>query len=328
MFCLRGLATTTIFALALGGAACSDSDDGADPKEDSAVVLSDGGTVATSLTCEGDCIDYVFNNLMLPVTGPQVTEFGMDFSDDGIVDNALGSIISILGQVSSSMDVQPTVDESVWGGSALVLLRVKASDLTNQASIAAQAWLGESVECCTDPTDLVACKAEADAGCFKGDYSYTPIPESAALFNGAIANGTLELGPGSLQIKLPLAGDTPLDLKLKAVRIKAKITADGLMEGVLAGVIDKNDLDNTVMPSLAEMLDGMLTTGTAEAQETIKGLFDINPTDGKITTEELQSNEMISTFLSGDVDVDNDGVAELSLGIGFTGVKAVIADAQ
>lgn len=328
----KGLTYLAILAMTLGSVACSDDD--TTPKPDGSVPIVDGNTPTpdqgappTGLTCEGDCTDYVFNRLLLPTTTIEAADYAVDFDNDGTPDNALGNIISMLGMVSTTMDVQPTVDESVWQGSALVLLRLKAADMTNQTDAVGQAWLAASTECCTDLTTPETCKAQADTSCFKGDYSFTPDSSSPsdALFGGGITGGALNLGPGTLQIKLPIAGDTPLNLNLKAVQLKATVTADGLTEGVLAGVIDKNDLDNGVIPSLVDLLNGMLITGSPDAIATIKELFDADG-DNTITEEELKTNDLIEAFLAGDVDVDNDGVPELSLGIGFSAVKAVIAD--
>jgi hypothetical protein len=61
----------------------------------------------------------------------------------------------------------------------------------------------------------------------------------------------------------------------------------------------------------------------ASSKAMIKALFDTN-NDGTITAAELMSNALITTFMAGDVDVDKDGVKELSLGLGFTAVGATI----
>jgi len=73
------------------------------------------------------------------------------------------------------------------------------------------------------------------------------------------------------------------------------------------------------------MLDGQLKDPATDPQ--VKGilqtLFDANG-DGTISPSEVANSSIIKTFLGGDVDVDNDGVKELSLGLGFEVATAVI----
>ena len=64
-------------------------------------------------------------------------------------------------------------------------------------------------------------------------------------------------------------------------------------------------------------------TADQKTKDLLKTLFDTNK-DGTITATEVATNGLIKTFLDGDVDVDNDGIKELSLGLGFSTVAAKI----
>ena len=80
-----------------------------------------------------------------------------------------------------------------------------------------------------------------------------------------------------------------------------------------------------MIPALATLIDGIVkdpnTTVTTRTQ--LLNLFDAN-NDGTITTAEVSGNSLIQTFLAGDVDVNNDGNLDLSLGVGFSAISATI----
>lgn len=94
---------------------------------------------------------------------------------------------------------------------------------------------------------------------------------------------------------------------------------------VLAGAIETAELQNNVIPAMAALLNQVLQDPTTSqpVKDTILTLFDANQ-DGVITVAEVMDNSIIKTFLDGDVDVDNDGMNELSMGLGFKAVGAVI----
>jgi hypothetical protein len=338
----RRSSVLSFFAVAVLVAACSD-DSGTTPQDsgpaaDKSIIDSnqqnkDGSAQKDSgqtnpVECTGDCNEYVFSRIFLPSTTADATKYAYDFNGDGTKDNALGSIIAGLAAAAGgSFDVQGAIDEAVWEGSTLILLRLKAADLQNQSSVAAQAWLGEKQTCCSNPDNLAACKTEALAGCFSGTNSFKPAADSPtdALFGGSISSGEVTLGPGKLILKLPISASGALDLDLQSVRIIAKVNANGMTEGVLAGTITKKNLDDKVIPSLANLLDALIKdpAGDPAVKAQLVQLFDNNPKDGTITQAELAGNALIQTFLAGDVDTDGDGELELSLGIGF---EAVIGD--
>ncbi len=92
-----------------------------------------------------------------------------------------------------------------------------------------------------------------------------------------------------------------------------------------APAIPPAEVSGVLVPAIASMLDRRLkdTTTPSATRATIQAIFDANK-DGTLSDSEAASNPLIKTFLAGDVDVDSDGVEELSLGLGFTAVGAVI----
>lgn len=324
----KGLLFVSAIALAFGSAGCSDDSgtkaDGG--KKDGPIVKADMGPKPTIDCATNDCKDYVFSRILLPTTPQEAQAYGVDFNGDSVEDNALGAIISALASVSTDFAIQPTIDETVYSGATILLLQVQASDLTNQASVAAQAFIGKKMNCCPgNETDPVACKAASLAGCFSGTgiFEKDPAGPTDAILAGKIASGNLTLGPATVRIQIPLSATGTIDVNLQQAQIKGKINADGIMSGVLAGVVEKTELDNNIIPAVATLLqDALANPAVSEAaKKQMRDLFDTN-SDGSITKEEVAGNELIKTFLAGDVDVNNDGKPELSLGIGFEAVKA------
>lgn len=311
--------------------ACSD-DSGETPKDGGngdKSVLPDQGPLPTKLTCNNDCYDFVFDGLTFP-DSTTASKIGHDYDNDGAIDNALGSILGALSGVATTLDLQKSIDEGMYAGSTIILLRTQAKDKVTDPGTMAQAWVGASQTCCPDKTDPVACKAAAKAGCFSGSHAFWPEtnpPQKDALFNGSLSGGKFVYGPSAMTINLPMTSQGTLSLNLKQVFIKGKLSADGktITDGVLAGAITKSDLDNSLIPTVTKMLNNTLTDPKTDktTKDTILQLFDADK-DTKVTDQEVKDNSLIKMFLAGDVDIDGDKVKELSLGIAFTAISSTI----
>ena len=280
----------------------------------------------TTILCNGDCRDLVVSRLVLPTAATSAT-LGLDLDGDGKVDNALGSILGTLATVSPSTNTQHQLDESVFGGSVLLLLRIQASDFVNTSQAVAQVWRGAGESCCTNPDDLPQCKAQALADCFGGSHTFQLhlTSPSSAILGGTISAGAVRLGPSALTLTLQLSGASTLDLALRSVYVMGQLGSSGVSHGVIAGVVPRTEIDGKLIPMMATMLNDTLTDPTASqsTRDTIRNLFDANH-DGLVDLTEVQSNGLVKTLLAGDVDVDHDGSAELSLGLGFEAVAAII----
>ena len=270
--------------------------------------------------------DLVISRLVLP--GPATAaKLGHDYNNDGTIDNALGSILGALTSITGNMDLQQAMDAAVNQGSALVLLRLQATSFDNDPAASARAWLAAPEVCCTVPQSPTQCAAQAKASCFSGTHAFQPDPADpqGSLLGGPILNGKLDFGPGSMKLPLLFAG-SGLTLDLTAARIEGTIVGQTITNGVLSGAVEQAQLKSTLIPTLAKMLDSTVKDPSADpaVKDVIQTLFDSNH-DGGISASEVLNSTIIKTFLGGDVDVDNDGVMELTLGLGFEAVPAVIS---
>lgn len=321
-----------IAALALAVAACSDNGEKNDAGAKDKGVRPDSVPAPSKLTCSGDCKDFVMSRLIFP-DAQTASQIGVDYNDDDTVDNALGSILGALSGVTSSLDLQKSVDEAMNEGSTIMLLRVQAKDFTNATTAASQAWVGLDDKCCTSTSDAKKCATEAKATCFSGSHTFYPDKQASdakAIFGGYINGGQFEFGSmgSTMSLSLPITGQA-LNLNLKGVFIKGTVNSAGtsISKGILAGVVTKSDLDTELLPNIVKMLNETLEDPKTEesTKKTILSMFDDN-NDKKISNSEVTENALIKTFLSGDVDIDGDKKMELSLGVEFEAVSATIDD--
>ena len=280
----------------------------------------------TRLTCNNDCYDLVLDRILMPTTSAEAEKYGLEV--DGKKYNGLGAIISLLAPYTSPGGLQQDVDRAVYQGDTLVLMKLQASDLVNDSKTKAQAWGGSS-SCCTSSKDLAKCKVEAQAKCFSGSAVIQKAggsPENM-VFAGSITGGELSLSSSTMKLEIKLNLSSTLKLTFKQAHLSGKVNAAGITGGVLAGAIPKSDLDSTLVPELAKLLDGVYKDPTTDkkTRDLIKQLADTNG-DGTISSKEMAQNALLANLLAGDVDVDKDGEKELSLGIGLSAVPCVIAE--
>ena len=281
-------------------------------------------------TCNKDCYDYVVDRVLLPLTSLDAQKYALDFK--GKKYNALGNILALLATQAPGMDLQSGMDNAVCSGKTIDLLRIKASSLTTAPAALGHSWVGADAKCCTlssclDPYNTTKCLAAAKTKCFAGTGTFKPDPKypKAMILAGSISNKKLGLGPGKLIVRLTLSTLGSMDLALAGATITGSIDSSGIVSGVMAGAIPQSVLNNSVIPNLAQILDGMLKNPLIDSstKAMLSSLFDTNY-DGTISIAEVKNNALIKTFLSGDVDIDGDGIFELSVGLGFTAVKATI----
>ncbi len=289
-------------------------------------------TLPTKLECDDTCQGFVMSRILFPTSNENPV--GIDFDGDGEIENQLGTLLSTVSGTSPDMNMQEAVDRGIYGGSTVILLKIKAQDMANSASVEAQAWLGENQTCCSDPEKLDACKTESLAGCFNGSHTFCPAADSPTdtFFCGKITNSALALGPSKMLVSLPFSttsGSTNvLTLNLNQVYVQGKVAADGksISDGLLAGVISQEDLEKDLYKTIAKMLDDTIKDPDQDenVKKMVTGLFDTDK-DGTITEEDLKNNPTVQAVIKPDVDTDGDGKADsVSLAVNFEAVGADI----
>ncbi|MFH1130235.1 MAG: hypothetical protein V1754_02805 [Pseudomonadota bacterium] len=324
---------TSVFSLFALGLFVSCGSNGDSPPKDTG-PKNDGGSgtcKTTSIVCSGDCQEYVMDAIMMPPPG-NADACGFDLDNDGNVDNALGGILGAISGVVPDLKLQGALDTAVNSGKTIILFRMQPNGFANENSSKMQGWVGKSEECCTTKEEIETCKTEARAAgaCFGGDYEFEKDPTASdeGVFCGKVSNNAGLWGPAQFTFTMPIVeGSDPLVVKLQQARLRGTFSADGkkMLDGAVGGAITKQDLDTTLIPTVAAMLNKALNDPetSPDAKKQIISLFDEDE-NGEITVAEVKGNDLIGLFLGGDVDIDGDGIKELSLGVCFTAVDAKI----
>ncbi len=295
------------------------STDGPRPQGDSA---KQGDSKPATMGCDGDCKEFVLNQLLLPTDDAEAKRYGVEL--DGQRYNALGSLLVLV----ASMNLQGTISHAINEGNLLLLLRLDAKDLRNQANTNAQLWIAGADKCCAEGLSQAACAAEAQKTCFNGSWVFQKGAQSPddMIFNGSIQSGQLYAGPSSVRFNLQIRKGMSFPLTLKHGFISGKTSDSGVTEGILNGALPQSEIQGSLIPEIAAALDEMIQNPHSDPNTTnmFKSLFDLNH-DGTITKEEVSQSSVTSGLFAGDVDVDKDGEKELSFGIGFKAVPCEIS---
>jgi hypothetical protein len=284
------------------------------------------------MTCASpnECKDFVLNKLIVPMNNTDAQKYAFNFN--GKTYNALGTVLALIAQQVPTLELQASIEGAINAGKTLVLVRLQAKSWTDDPATTGKTWIGASTTCCATPDDKPACATEAATTCFNGAKEFSPAAGSTgAPMAGKITASALSLTATTLVLQLPINSAGTLDLALDSVQVKGTMAAgspDKITNGVLAGAMSVDQVNNKLIPTIADMMTTVLQDPTTKQStiDQIQTLFDTNK-DKKVTKEELQANGVIATILAGDVDLDGDKKADhLSLGIGFEAIKAVIKD--
>jgi hypothetical protein len=320
--------------------ACGGDDDG-----------GGNGTPDASVSVTGEVHEYVLTSLTLPSSG-NASRYAFDV--DGIdtpADNKLGGILAVIPG-----DPQGQVTDSITGGQLVLLSGVQADSLTDDSSASWQVWLGDT----------------GTAPALGGSYTISASsPQNAVLVGSIDDSGTFEGRNGIVPISVPIAAvGPPISVTLYGAAIRAKVTNDEFADtsgtdfARLGGAIKKKDVDDVVVPTIADISDAYMMAdaeGTppgadctcaggertcqegADTAAAVASLFDAD-NDCDVTATEVTA--AIGGFLNPDVDlfkgssdVDTDGSSNnyapgeegeegydsISLGLGIGGVRASFA---
>ena len=284
---------------------------------------------------------YVLDSVKVPSNTNEANQVAVDVDGDGRTENAIGGLLAALIS-AGHLDLQTQVDAQVQAGNVIILADMQATDLTNATGVGLRVYLGDTTNVtpapCTDANDPNTCGQH-----LTGDGMFqiaSDSPQNAVVI-GQNVSGQFTGGPGNITIELALSDAAPLKLSLIGARVKAGVSDSGLSSGILGGAVTVDDVNNNIIPAVADLIAGILVTSGCDANATpccpdgttgasVLSFLDTNG-DCMIPASELQSNQLIqSTLETPDLDLlDADGkfnpnsdmVKEsVSLGVGFTAV--------
>jgi hypothetical protein len=322
--------------LALALAACGGSDD----------TGSNGNGTGPDAAGEpeGENYTYVINELRIPTSASEANQLGLDLDGDGETNNALGILLSALGNVVGDIDLQATLNAQFDDGTIIVLAELKATSLADASNAAMWVYLGDNPS--TEP-----CVAEDDCGYhFDGSTSFDLAANSPtdARVDGTITGGSFSGGPGTVSLQLALVDDIPpLNIDLVGARVEIEsVSETGLASGRLGGGITLAQIEDELIPAIAAGLTALLEAeceGAGEepqpcgcpedsAAEIVQTTFDTDDSCD-VSAEELLENNTVAALIQADVDLldengnfnptpNSDNPDSMSLGVGFTAVGA------
>ena len=296
---------------------------------------------------------YVANALLVPMTR---SDYSIDLNGDGKLDNQLGNIIGALS--AQNLNTQDGVDKSIASGGVVLLLTQTSADPSYMADDASGVTVnvGNTITAPAMPDfsgqGTFTVNGGVGAANFAGRISNGTYSSNSPVTTTHPVNATLQL---------PLvAGADPVTLSIIGAHITFRVAAGKIMNGQLHGAIKNSDVQGKIVPGVAKLLDGRVVADpTTSTNKQILMIFDnggeadttgacngvcANPAgdptgacakkgDGRVSICEVATNSIIKNVLNPDVQMfdaagnyhpnaANDMKDSLSLGVGFTAVKA------
>jgi hypothetical protein len=305
-----------------------------------------GSSVSECVNATGtNKAQYAINALQLPTNNK---EHAKDLNGDNRPDNQLGAIIGVL--LSYFPDLSGTVNKTIADGTLVMLADALSTDATFQSDpcSASNIYLGQK-------------KMNPDftgSGTFAVDTSVPPGAFKGSITAGTFRsnNPVTATVPATYSLSLTLIpGAPPLSLQLTGAYAQYTRDASGaLMAGQINGAIRNDTVQTQIIPAVAVLLSGQIAMDpTGSGSMTILSIFDTGGAadpacaagtcknadgtcavkgDNKIDVCEVATNPVIVNVLAPDVQLfngttyapskDNKVKDSLSLGLGFTAVKA------
>jgi hypothetical protein len=262
---------------------------------------------------------FVTDKLLLPATREQTQAFALNVDNDSQQnpDNKFGELLTLLTSTVPGLELQSTLDEAVDTGQLVSLHMVKTDDFLDDPSVSWSVFLGQR---------------SLSVPSFDGSDQF--ILDSATPLNtpiiGSLTNGRFIGGPGAAQVRMVLLGQQ-IEVDLIGVRLEADFSADGCVDGKLAGGVTVEEFRSRLLPAIAVGLNQIINENNTAATPLLRA-FDSDK-DGAVTAMELEKNPILMIAVSPDLDLldssdkfnpGQDGVKDsYSIGLGFTCVPAV-----
>lgn len=308
-----------------------------------------GDTAATTCgkdSAKGTAVKYVTSDVALPTSA---TPFSIDIDGNGKVENQLGKIT---GVIAAMFDLAGPVTKAVKDGDLLIGMTLTAENLTDAcAGVSASLLKKPAAMPKLDGTDtLMVDTGQMTANLFGG---IGPAGGAAAgSLSTVLPPKQTADNVQKIQLNIPLAGGI-LPLAIAGAHVQGAVSDKGILSGQIHGVISKTDVDNKVIPAIAQVLTDLVNKDpNGGSTKTVVSLFEdmsnpiskmkctvakdccaTNPATCKILPEEVKGQALIGQFLASDVQVfDSAGAWKpvpggtdkngFSVGLGFTAVRA------
>ena len=269
--------------------------------------------------------EYVISDIYVPESLAEGV--GVDFDDNGSIDNKLSSMMSLLLSESSEFAINDSLDEGIANGTVIVLGRILTQSFTGDPGVSVSLFRGAYTGVYT-----------ADILSGTGTFTWDPAEPNVGTLCGRIYGaGMTQAGPGDITLSLPVNENMQLSLVLHHARLEGITSAEGWTDMVLAGAVLPDDLKNTIIPNYVDNVNADIAADP-EGSRFILDTFDDacstelagcagNPdcaADGVITEAELRCNSIINTILTPDITIG--GVQYVSFGIRLQAVPADITN--
>ena len=214
----------------------------------------------TPPTPEGAHYGYVVSAVSVPTTTKETAAFGLDLGGmkskalDGLIDNKLGGLLQTL---SGFIDINTAVNKAIAMGTILLLVDFQTKDLANSSAAGFGVEIGAmpNPPACTDGNDMT-CGHHLDG---HGSFQIAAGSPTDAVVGGKIVGGAFTGGPGDVTVQLALGAGTPITLSLVRARVRATISATGIMDVNIGGLLTKTEINTALIPVLAVQVNALLT---------------------------------------------------------------------
>ena len=336
------------FLLSAAGAGCGGDDGTMDPNNMPPAPVCDAKAVT------GTDNKAATDALKLPGVSGNKT-YVYDFDGDNRQENQLKNLINTISL--SGLDIQASVNKAVQSGDAIVLMNLKTGDIMKADCASVTMGLAKG------PAPMAPAPKFDGSDTFQMLPDITPVSLFGKIDGGKLSTLASKEQRGDIEteqqilVNLPLGDGKNLPLALHGAHLEGTVVKDGsvirIKDGVLHGVLAQKDIDDKIVPLVANLLTDMINKDPmSDTAKTIIGLFEnqndavtkkkcmdnakdcckSNPTTCKILPAEVK-NSAVGGVLSSDVQVfdDNGNWAPvaggkkyngMSVGIGFTGVSA------
>lgn len=245
-------------------------------------------------------LQAVMDSMDLPTSG---TEYAGDVDGDGDNENQIGVLGGVLS--AAGVSLQLALNSSIFSGEMILLFDLH-EDAARAGGFELAGHIGEDQD--ANPSDN-----------FSGNepFDIAANSPSDALLAASLDGGNLS-ADGKLVVGLPFGANLAL-MTLKKAHVEAVVTSSGMQSGRIYGALPMDEVNTKLIGGFAEVLN------EPTISPTIFAIFDVSPTDGVVTAEELRNHFLITSLLVPDIDTDGDNQPDaMSFGAAFTAVSCTI----